>query len=172
MGVCVCVCVCVYAHVWEREREGGREGERERVTAQHCVCARVWEREREGGGVCRHVERVKAQRCVCVCVCERGRHGHITTAACVQTHTSFINVCHATLFPSRDWTDGKTLHLFWKLKLAIMERGVRFPTRVCGVRPITTHCASWPIRADCAYRMEGLCSKQSVWKMRGIEDLQ
>ncbi len=51
-----------------------------------CVCVRVWERER-----------VIAQRrlyvcvCVCVCLCERGRYGH-TTAACVQTHTSFITV--------------------------------------------------------------------------------
>ncbi len=50
-----------------------------------CVCAR----ERE---------RVTVQHRVC----ERGRHGH-TTAACVQTHTSFI-----TLFPSQILTDGKT----------------------------------------------------------------
>ncbi len=33
--------------------------------------------------------------------------------------------------------------------LAIMERGVTFPTHACGVRPITMHGASWPIRADC-----------------------
>ncbi len=25
----------------------------------------------------------------------------------------------------------------------------------CGVRPITMHCASWPIRADCACLKEG-----------------
>ncbi len=31
-----------------------------------------------------------------------------------------------------------------------------------GVRPITMHCASWPIRADCACRKEGLCRKLSV----------
>ncbi len=35
--------------------------------------------------------RILRVMCVCVCVCERGRHGH-TTVACVQTHTSFINV--------------------------------------------------------------------------------
>ncbi len=29
---------------------------------------------------------------VCVCVCVRERNGHITTAACVQTHRSFITV--------------------------------------------------------------------------------
>ncbi len=40
-----------------------------------------------------------------------------------------------------------------------MERGVTFPTRGCGVRPITMLCASWPIRADCACRKEGLCKK-------------
>ncbi len=31
-------------------------------------------------------------RCVCARMCERGRHGHITTAACLQTQTSFITV--------------------------------------------------------------------------------
>ncbi len=52
--------------------------------------------------------------CVCVCarVCERGRHGH-TTAACVQTHTSFITVCHVTLFPS-------LLELMVKLRTLLM----------------------------------------------------
>ncbi len=59
------------------------------------MCVLVCEREREGHS---------AESCVCVCVCERGRHGHITTAAC----GSFICVCHANLFPSRAWTDGKT----------------------------------------------------------------
>ncbi len=32
----------------------------------------------------------------------------------------------------------------------------------CGVRPITMHCASWPIRADCVCRKEELCRKLSV----------
>ncbi len=32
----------------------------------------------------------------------------------------------------------------------------------CGVRPITMHCASWPIRADCACWKEGLYRKLSV----------
>ncbi len=115
--VCVCVCVCVYAHVWEREK-GGREGEREGHGAALCVHA--CERER-GGGACRHVERVKAQRRVCVC--ERGRHGHITTAACVQTHTSFINVCHATLFPSRDWLMVKLYIFTFILKAEACDYG-------------------------------------------------
>ncbi len=61
--MCVYVCVCV----------SEREGERERITAQRRVCV----------GVC---------VCVCARVCDKGRHGHITTAACVQTHTSIITV--------------------------------------------------------------------------------
>ncbi len=33
---------------------------------------------------------------------------------------------------------------------------------VFGVRPITMHCGSWPIRADCTCQNEGLCRKRSV----------
>ncbi len=138
--VCVCALVCVCVCVWERERE------RERVTSQSRVCVCV---------------------CVCSCVCERGRHGHITTMACVQTHTSFITVCHVTLFPSRAWTDGKTkdiincLYIYFESWSSRLWRGVLHLTCACGVRPITMHCASWPIRADCACRKEGLCRKRS-----------
>ncbi len=57
------MCVRVYVRVRVRERE--RERERERVTAQ-CVCV-----------------------CVCVLECVPG---HITTAACLQTHMSIITV--------------------------------------------------------------------------------
>ncbi len=57
-GVLHMVCVCV-------------------VCVRACVC---WERERER-------ERESHHSVLCVCVCVRGgRHGHITTAACVQTH--------------------------------------------------------------------------------------
>ncbi len=59
-----------------------------------------------------------------------------------------------------------------KAKARDYRRGLIFPTRACGVRPITMHCVSWPIRADCACRKEGLCRKWSVWERRGIEDLQ
>ncbi len=41
-----------------------------------------------------------------------------------------------------------------------MVRGVTFLTRACGVRPITMLWVSWPIRADCACRKEGLCRKR------------
>ncbi len=56
-----------------------------------CVCERERERERES-----HI----TASCVCVCVCVWSHNGH-TIAACLQTHTSFITVSHATLFPSR-----------------------------------------------------------------------
>ncbi len=47
-----------------------------------CVCVCVCERERETGS---------QHSILCLCVRERERHGHIS-AACVQTHTSFITV--------------------------------------------------------------------------------
>ncbi len=40
-----------------------------------------------------------------------------------------------------------------------MIMSVTFLTRACSVRPITVHCVSWPIRADCASQKEGLCRK-------------
>ncbi len=117
--------------------------------------------------------------CVCVCagVCERGRqsHNHGLFANTFEHHHCF---CHATMFPSRAWTDVKTkdiincLYLFWKLKLTIVVRGVTFPTSACGVGPITMLWVSWPIRTDCACRKGGLCRKRSVWDRWGIEDLQ
>ncbi len=60
------------------------------VCVRACVCER--ERESHHSVVC-----VCVRACVCVCarvcarVCERGRQGH-TTAACLQTHKSFITV--------------------------------------------------------------------------------
>ncbi len=61
----------------------------------------------------------------------------------------------------------KLIKLTWKLKLAIMVRGVTFLTRAWGVRPITMHWVSWPIRADCTCWKEGLCRKRSVWERWG-----
>ncbi len=42
-----------------------------------------------------------------------------------------------------------------------MERGVTFPTSACGVRPITMHWVSWPIRADCACQKEELVENEA-----------
>ncbi len=141
-----------------------------------CVCERV-------------SERVTSQHRVCVCVCSRVWEGDTVTQLrlvyCkyiryIHTNTYIITVSVSVTwlcFPF--WLELMvklrtllTLHLFWKLKLTIMERGVTFPTHACGVGPLTMHCASWPIRADCACRKEGLCRKRSVWERRGIEDLQ
>ncbi len=130
---------------------------------------------------CRVLRVVCVCVCVCVCahVCERGRHGHTTAACVLQTHTSIITASVTRLCSSLGlelMVKLRTLLTVFtfilKAKAAIMERGVTFPTRACGVRPITMHCASWPIRADCACRKEGLCRKRSVWERRGIEDLQ
>ncbi len=77
---------------------------------------------------------------VCVCVCVRGTGSHhsgvyspseiVLIAACVQTHTSIITVCHVTLFPSRAWTDGKTkdiincLYIYFESWSSWLWRGV------------------------------------------------
>ncbi len=95
---------------------------------------------------------------------------HVRETLCVSMRTLEIMVKLRTLLT--------VCTLFWKLKLAIMERGVTFPTRARGVRPITMHCASWPIKADCACWKEGLCKKHlraaglrgtiimySIWKI-------
>ncbi len=114
---------------------------------------------------------------VCVCVCSRV-HGH-TTAACLQTHTSIITV-------SVTWLCSPLgLELMVKLRTLLTVftfilkaeardygKGRYISDAACGVRPITMHCVSWPIRADCACQKEGLCRKRLVWERRGIEDLQ
>uniref|UniRef100_A0A672JXY1 Proheparin-binding EGF-like growth factor n=1 Tax=Sinocyclocheilus grahami TaxID=75366 RepID=A0A672JXY1_SINGR len=51
------------------------------------------------------------------------------------------------------------------MKPALMVRSVTFPTSACSVRPITMHWVSWPIRADCACRKEGLCRKRSCIRL-------
>ncbi len=92
-GVLRVVCVCERVRVCERERD--------RVTSQHISYL--------NRGLC---------VCVCVCVWERDR---VTSQRSVQPVRNRLNrglfanryelhhcVCHATLFPSRAWTDGKT----------------------------------------------------------------
>ncbi len=66
-----------------------------------CVC--VWERESERESQCSFV-------CVCVCVCscvwEREKRSH-NRGLFANTYELHHCVCHATLFTSRAWTDGK-----------------------------------------------------------------
>ncbi len=131
--------------------------------------------------------------CVCVCVCEREREREsgsyssgvyslseiVLIAACLQTHTSIITVSVTWLCSPLGLelmvklTTLLTVFTFiLKAEASDYGKGRYISDAACGVRPITMHCASWPIRADCACRKEGLCRKRSVWERRGIEDLQ
>ncbi len=128
--------------------------------------------------------------CLCVCVCvreserERDRdrvtvESAVLIAACVQTHTSFITVSVTWLCsPLRLELMVKLRTLFTVFTLILKAeardygKGRYISDAACGVRPIIMNCASWPIRADCACRKEGLCRKRSVWERLGIEDLQ
>ncbi len=113
-----------------------------------CVC--VCERERER-------ERVTAQRRLCVCarVCERGRQGH-TTASFITV--SVTRICSPlgleVLVKLRTLLTVFTFIL--KAESRDYGKGRYISNAACGVRPITMHCASWPIRADCVCRKEGL----------------
>ncbi len=140
----------------------------------HCVCVRVC--------VCvcvRECVRVCVYVCVCVCVRERETGSHhsrvyspseiVLIAACLQTHTSII-----TMFVTR-LCSPLGLELMVKLRTLLTVftlilkaeahdygKGRYISDAACGVRPITMHCASWPIRADYACWKEGLCRKLSV----------
>ncbi len=128
--------------------------------------------------------------CMCVCVCEWERE-RVTSQRTVQPVRNHLNrglfanaykhhhcVCHVTV-PISAWADGKTKDIInclyfnfesWSSRL--WKGTLHFRQDLLGVRPITMHCSSWPIRADCACQKEGLCRKLSVWKKRGIEELQ
>ncbi len=86
---------------------------------------------------------------------------------CVCVHGVCSLLCVCTL-------DGlmQSMSMGYHTWLYVTSLSLSFPTRACGVRPITMHWVSWPIRADCACRKEGLCRKRSVWERRGIEELQ
>ncbi len=109
--------------------------------------------------------------CVCVCVCVWGKQSHLSgvyssseiflTAACVlQIHTSIITVSVTRL--CSPFGLEPMVKLTWKLKLAIMVKIFTFPKHAWGVRPITMHWVSWPIRTDCACQKEGLYRKQRL----------
>ncbi len=121
------------------------------------VC--VWERERERGSQW-SVQSVR---------------NHLNRGLCANTYEHHHCVRHANLFSSRAWTDGKTkdiinclyFTLILKAEAHDYGKGRYISDAACGVRPITMHCASWPIRADCACRKEGLCRKRCVRERRG-----
>ncbi len=86
--------------------------------------------------------------CVCVCVRERERERERERDGVTSQHISYLNrsLCVCVSVCERE-RQGKRRYI---------------SDAACGVRSITMHCASWPIRADCAGRMEGLCRKRSV----------
>ncbi len=127
---------------YERQfREPRRRGNSLKVCVCVCVC------------VCETV-------CVCVCVCVR-------VCVCANTYEHHHCVCHATLFPSQLELMVKLRTLLTVFTLVLKAevrdygKGSYISDAACGIRPITMHCASWPIRADCACRKEGLCRKRS-----------
>ncbi len=154
-----------------------------------CVC--VCERERESGS---HLSTSAINRSfVCVCECERESEREweretVTSQRSVQRirnrlnrglYTSFITVSVTRLCSPLGlelMVKLRTLltvfTLILKAKARNYGKGRYISNAACGVRPITMHCASWPIREDCACRKEGLCRKLSVWERQGIEDLQ
>ncbi len=105
-------------------------------------------RGREGRGV-------TAQRRVCACV--RGRRSH-NCGLCSNTYELHHCVCHMTLFPSQ-------LELMVKLRTLLDVFTFIFKAKdrncgkgryisnknTCGVRPITIHWVSWPIRTNLAF---------------------
>ncbi len=121
-----------------------------------CVCVYKRERERERESQLQHR----------VCMCTRRRQGH-TTAACVQTHTSIITVSVTRLCSPLGlelMVKLRTLLTVFTLVLKAEARdygkGSYISDAACGVRPITMYWVSWPIRADCACRKEGLRRKR------------
>ncbi len=112
-----------------------------------------------------------------LCVCERETWSHhsgvyspseiVLIASCLQTHTSIITVSVTWLCSPLGlelMVKLRTLLTVFTLILKSEARdygkGRYISDAAYGVRPITMHCACWSIRADCACRKEGLCSKQ------------
>ncbi len=89
----------------------------------------------------------------------------VLTAACVrQIHTSIITVSVTRLCSSLGLELMVKLRTLLTVFTFIMKaeardygKGRYISDAACGVRPITMHWVSWPIRADCACRKEGLC---------------
>ncbi len=83
-------------------------------------------------------------------------------AACLQTYMSIITVSVTQLCSPLGFElmlKLRTLTVFTfilKAEARDYGKGRYISDESCGVRPITMHCVSWPIRADCA------CLKESV----------
>ncbi len=96
----------------------------------------------------------------------------ILIAACLQTHTSIITVSVTRLCSPLGldlMVKLRTLLTVFTLilKAEAGDYGKGRYLAACGVRPITMHCASWPIIADCACRKEELCRKTKCLREAG-----
>ncbi len=119
--------------------------------------------------------------CVCVCVC-------VCVLACVREEDKVTQprlVCKhiwASLLSVTWLCSPFGLELMVKLRTLLTVftlvlkaeahgygKGSYISNAACGVRTIAMPWVSWPIRADCDCRKEGLCRKLSVWERRGIE---
>ncbi len=128
--------------------------------------------------VCQERERVTAAAlCVCARMCERDKRSHNPRLVCKHIWASSLCLSR-DCFPLRLElivklrTLSTVFTFILKAKAQDYGKGCCISDAACDARPITIHCVSWPIRADCACRKEGLCRKWSVWERRGIEDLQ
>ncbi len=105
--------------------------------------------------------------CVCVCVlaCVR-EEDKVTQPRLVCKHIR-ASLPSVTRLCSPFWLELmvqlRTLLTVFTLVLKAEARdygkGNYISDAACGVRPITMHWVSCPIRADCACRKEGLCRK-------------
>ncbi len=85
----------------------------------------------------------------------------------MQTHTSIMCLSHDSVpLSGLNLVKLRTLltvfTLILKAKARDYGKGHYISDAACGVRPITMLWVSWPIRANCACRKEGLCRKRSV----------
>ncbi len=130
------------------------------------VCGRC---VRESVCVCERERVTAAASCVCVCVCVFAcvREGDkVTQSWLVCKHIRASSLCLSRNYPF--WLELvvklRTLLTVFTLVLKAethdYRKGSYISDAACGVRPITMHWASWPIRADCACRKEGLCRKR------------
>ncbi len=136
-----------------------------------CVCAR--ERDRV---TIQHIGYLNRGLCVCARERESALHHSgvyspseiVLIAACLQTLTSFIMCLSSdcSFFGLELMVKLRTLLTVLSLVLKAEARnygkGHYISYAACGVRPITMHCVSWPIRADCDCQKEGLCRKLNV----------
>ncbi len=108
------------------------------------MCVREREREREKE---RETVRNSASEIVLI-------------TACVQTHMSFITVSVMRICsPLGLELMVKLRTLLTVITFILKAEAHDYGKVACGVHPITMLCAIWPIRADCAWRKEGLCRK-------------